>query len=144
MGLHKIIKIVALIIGVVGTILLAMIWIKGDEAIKDAGGEGVDGFIYVAYIIFALVLAFVMVFVLKGLAAGNIKKTLITIGAFLGVVLISFVLANGSIKGLPLVDGVAVTESSSKWVGTGLYSFYILTVVAIGAMVFSGIKKISN
>ena len=69
MALHKILKIVALLLGVAGVIFLAMIIAKGDEA---------------------------------------------------------------------------VSASGSKWVGTGLYAFYILAILAVGSMVFSGIKKVTK
>jgi len=141
MGLHKILKIVALILSVAGIIFLAMIVAKGDEVVK-ATGEGVDGYLYVAYIMFAIVLLFVIIFVIKGILAGNIKKTLITIGAFLVVVIIAYVLADDT----PMMksDGAMMTENASRWAGTGLYSFYILAILAIGAMVLSGIKKIAK
>lgn len=139
MALHKIIKIIALLLGIVGVIFLAMIIAKGDEVVE-ATGEGVDGFLYVAYITFAITIAFVLFFVLKGLAAGNIKNTLISIGAFLLIVVIAYVLAKGN--PMPMQEGEMLSESGSKWVGTGLYTFYILAILAIGAMVFSGIKKV--
>ncbi len=141
MGLHKILKIVALILSVAGIIFLAMIVAKGDDVVK-ATGEGVDGYLYIAYLTFAIVLLFVIVFVLKGIASGNIKKTLITLGAFLAVVLVSYVLADGT--PMPLSDGEMMTESATKWAGAGLYAFYILAILAIGAMVLSGIKKIAK
>jgi hypothetical protein len=53
------------------------------------------------------------------------------------------VLADNTPMPLP-DDGGMLSESGSKWVGTGLYTFYILAVVAILLMVFSGFKKITN
>ena len=69
MGLHKIIKIVGLILSVVGAAILGMIIMKGDDVIKETG-SGVDGFLYTAYIIFVLVLISVVVFGFKGLMSG--------------------------------------------------------------------------
>ncbi|RMA66276.1 hypothetical protein [Ulvibacter antarcticus] len=141
MGLHKILKIIALILSIGGIVFLAMIVTKGDDAIK-ATGEYLDGFLYVAYIIFAIVLFFVVIFVLKGLMSGNIKNTLISIGAFLAIVIISYVMADG--VETPMKDGKILSASGSKLVSTGLYVFYMLGILAIGAMIFSGFKKISN
>ena len=81
MGLHKILKIVALILGVAGLIFWVLLVAKGDEVVKSTG-EGVDPLIYIAYITLAIVLLFVVIFVLKGIFAGNLKKTLLSIGAF--------------------------------------------------------------
>ncbi|OAD91767.1 hypothetical protein A7A78_10970 [Aequorivita soesokkakensis] len=141
MALHKILKIVALLLSVAGVIFLAMIIAKGDEAVT-ATGEGVDGFLFVAYIIFAITIVFVLFFVLKGIFAGNIKNTLISVGAFLLIVVISYVLADGT--PMEMQEGEMLSASGSKWVGAGLYAFYIMAVLAVGAMVFSGIKKVTK
>ena len=139
MGLHKIMRIVALVLSVVGIIFLAMIINAGDETVK-ATGEGVDGFMYIAYITFALVLLFVLVFVLKGLATGNIKKTIMSIGIFLVIVAIAYAMSTG--VETPLQDGEMLSEGGSKWVGAGLRTFYILVVVAIGSMIYGGLRKV--
>lgn|SRR5690554_1540728 len=141
MALHKILKIIALLLSVAGVIFLAMIIGKGDEAVA-ATGEGVDGFLYVAYITFAITILFVLVFVIKGLLSGNIKNTLISVGAFALIVVVSYVLADGT--PMQLREGDTLSASGSKWVDTGLYVFYILAVLAIGAMVVGGVKKVTK
>lgn len=143
MGLHKILKIVALILGVAGMIFWVLLVAKGDEAVK-ATGEGIDSLIYIAYITLAIVLFFVVIFVLKGVFAGNLKKTLLTIGAFLAIVIVSYLISSGSVEGLPLIEGKPISESGSKWVSTGLNTFYILAIAAVGAMVLSGVKKLTS
>ena len=139
MGLHKIIKIVGLILSFIGVAILGMIIMKGDDVIKETG-SGVDGFLYTAYVIFALVLISVIIFGLKGLMSGNIKKTLITIGAFVVIVALSYGLADSN--QLTLANGELLSESNSKWIGAGLYTFYILAFVAISSMIVSGFKKV--
>ena len=138
MGLHKIIKIVGLILSLIGVALLGMMIMKGDDVIKETG-SGIDAFIYTAYVIFALVLIAVVIFGLKGLMSGNIKNTLIILGAFIVVIGISYGLADNN--QLTLANGKLLTESNSKWIGAGLYTFYILAIIAIGSMVVSGFKK---
>ncbi len=140
MSLHKILKIVALLLSVAGIIFLAMIIMKGDQEVA-ATGDGLDGFLYVAYITLFITLAFVLFFVVKGLFSGNIKNTLISVGAFLLIVIISYVLADGT----PMeMRDLSLSASGSKWVDTGLYVFYIMGVLAIGAMLFSEIKKVTK
>lgn len=141
MGLHKILKIIAILLSVVGIIFYAMILAKGDAAVAETG-EGLDGFLYVSYIIFALTVAFVLYFVVQGIFSGNIKNTLISVGAFLLIVLISYVLADGTPMAMP--EGEMLSASASKWVGAGLYAFYIMAILAIGAMVYTGIRKITK
>ncbi len=138
MGLHKILKIVGLVLSLIGVYFLAMIILKGDDAIIESG-SGIDGFLYTAYVIFALVVIAVVIFGLKGLFSGNIKNTLITLGAFVVVIAISYALADDT--PMMLKDGDMLSESGSKWVGAGLYTFYLLGVIAIGSMFISGFKR---
>ena len=130
MGLHKVLRIVALLLAVGGIISLAMVLLNG---------QGLDAQIYIAYVTLALTVFIVLIYVFKGIFGGDIKKTLMSIGAFLLVVVISYVLAEG--VETEMRDGEMLSESGSKWVGTGLYTFYILAIVAIGSMIYSGIKK---
>ncbi|AVI50344.1 hypothetical protein C5O00_03855 [Pukyongia salina] len=130
MGLHKILKIVALLLAVAGIVSLVMVLLNGG---------GLDAQLYIAYITLALTLFIVLVYVLKETFSGNLKKTLMSVGAFLLVVIIAYVMAEG--VETEMRDGEILSASGSKWVGTGLNTFYILAVVAIGSMIYSGIKK---
>ena len=138
MGLHKILKIVAFALGIIGAILVLLIM---------TGNNGmIDNMLFVTYAVLILVIALVLIYVLKGLFSGNIKKTLLTVGAFLAVIVISYLLSSGSDLNLkPFNDkGLGITESISKNVGAGLYTFYFLAILAIGSMLFGGAKKIFN
>lgn len=144
MSLHKILKYLAIVIGVVGLILWARVLMAGDSSIEtsaDVQASVVTPFLYLAYFVFAVVVVLVLVYVIKGLFGGNIKNTLISIGAFAVIVIVSYLLADG--QAVYDRDGVMqVSESGSRWVGAGLYTFYILAVIAVGIMLVSGIKKL--
>ncbi|MEL6810145.1 MAG: hypothetical protein AAFP76_02295 [Bacteroidota bacterium] len=146
MGLHKIIKIVAWLLGIAGVVSLVLILSKGDDVIKSAAAGGdtgtVDPMYAIAMVILVLVVVTVLVFVLKGIFAGDIKKTLLSVGAFLVIVAISYGLATGTEQ--QLQDGSMLSAGGSRWVGAGLYAFYILAIVAVGAMVLSGVKKLTS
>ncbi|WP_100613482.1 hypothetical protein [Confluentibacter citreus] len=142
MDLHKILKIVAIILSVIGA-GLALVIISGDEATaKNMSGN----MLMVAYVILAIVLILVLIYVIKGLFSGNIKKTLMSVGAFVAVILISYILSSGTDLDLTPFNskGLGITEAVSKNVGAGLIAFYILGFLAIASMVFSGFKKISK
>ncbi|MBD3862767.1 hypothetical protein [Olleya marilimosa] len=145
--MHKILKIVALVLSLAGIGILVNIIAKGDEAIKAAALDGdtsiVDPMAIVAYIILGLVLAFVVFFVLKNLFTGgkSLKNTLIGVGAFLLVLVIAYAVSGGDVKEY-FYNGIVATEGESKMVGAGLVAFYILILAAAGAMLFSGIKKL--
>ncbi|NMH87497.1 hypothetical protein [Flavivirga algicola] len=139
---HKILKIIAFALAIIGAIFALMI-IAGDEerALSMSGNM-----LYIAYIVLGIILVMVLLFVLKGLFAGNIKKTLMTVGAFLAIILISYSISSGTDLDLkPFTDkGLDVTESTSKKVGAGLYAFYVLAFLAIASMAYSGVKKLFN
>lgn len=146
MGIYKILKYLAVAIGVISAILLARVLMAGDEAITDSPdvqASVVDPFLWISYIVLGIVVALVLIYVIKGLFRGNIKKTLLSVGVFLLVVILAYVVADDSI--IYDRNNVAqISASGSKWVGAGLITFYILGAFAILAMLFSGVTKIKN
>ena len=136
MDLHKILKYVALALGVIGT-LLALLIMSGSDGM-------IDNMLYVTYLVLAIVIALILIYVFKGLFAGNIKKTLTTVGLFLGVILISYLISSGTDLNLDKLNekGLGVTETVSKNVGAGLYAFYFLMVIAIASIFLSGARKL--
>jgi len=138
MGLYKVLRIVAAILAVAGLAFALMV----------AGGseDTIDNMMYVAYLVLAIVLILVFIYVIKGLFTGNIKKTLLSLGIFFGIVIISYLISSGSDLNLqPFNDkGQDITEATSKKVGAGLYTFYVLIILAVGSMLLSGLKKIGR
>lgn len=145
MVLHKVLKYLALVIGVIGLIFLGRIVFAGDDAIKDSAdlqSSLLNPFMWIAYIVFGITVLLVVIFVIKGLFTGNIRNTLISIAAFAIVVIVSYVLADG--QAMTLKDGSTLSASGSKWVSAGLIAFYIMAVLAILSMVFTGIRKLTK
>ncbi|MDT0648563.1 hypothetical protein [Autumnicola edwardsiae] len=143
MTLHKILKYLALVIGVLALILLARILISGGDAIEasaDVQSSMLDPYMYVAYLVLAAIIILVAIFVIVGLFRGNIKNTLISIGTFAVIVIIAYMLTDGN--EVIMKDGEALSASGSHWVGAGLVTFYILAAVAVGAMIVSGVRKL--
>ncbi|WP_299116163.1 hypothetical protein [uncultured Winogradskyella sp.] len=142
--MHKILKIVAALLGVLGIVFLVRIISAGDDAIKSGESAGlVDPMAYVAYVILGLVLAFVVFFVVKNLFTNTagLKNTLIGVGAFVAVLVIAYVVSGGDSRAYKLQDGIA-SDGQSHMVGAGLVAFYILLAIAAVSMIFSGVKKI--
>ncbi len=135
MDLYKLIKYIALALGIIGSILAIMI-MTGSENV-------IDYILFLTYAVLFMIIALVLFYVIKGLLAGDIKKTLISLGVFFGIIIISYLLSSGTDLNLkPFNDkGLGITESVSKFVGMGLYAFYFLIIVAIIAMLFSSAKK---
>jgi len=138
MNLHKIVKIAALVISVLSIILLGGI-LNTEE--KDS--IWISPLIMISYIVLFACIAIVLAYVFKNLFAKQetLKKTLISVGLFLGVVLISFLLADGSdVK----AGGEIVSGTTSKLVSTGLNTFYFLALIAIVTMAWTGLNKIKK
>lgn len=152
MGLHKILKIVVGVLGVVALIIAGVVASLDSEGLQEelkaAGGNvnaidvpsSISYLMLIAYVVLALILVLVIIFVLKGLASGNAKNTLIGVGAFLVVIAISYLLASG--VETPMKDGEVLSANGARWVGAGINAFYILASIAIGLMLFSGAKKL--
>ena len=143
MTIHKVLKYLALVIGVIGLILVGRIIIAGDESITASVEDQqslLDPLMWLSYIVLGLSILIVGVFVIRGLFTGNVKNTLISVGAFLLVIVIAYVLTDGNET--VLKDGTTLSASGDHWVGAGLVMFYILAAVAAGAMILSGIRKL--
>ena len=150
MNFQKIAKIVAAILGLIATFSPFGIMSQGDEAIENAYAAGesiasVDTMIPVAYVIFVLVLVSVVFFVVKNLItnAKSIKNTLVGIGAFIAILIVSYVVSGGDPTKY-YDNNVLVSDGTSQLVGAGLVTFYILVVVSLVAMAWSGINKIKK
>ena len=149
MNLHKILKIVAAVLGLAGIVFLIRIINAGDEAIKNDALMGETGIVepmaIVAYIIVCITIFLVLVFVLKNLFTNtaNLKKTLMGVGLFAAVLIIAYAVSGGDPNAY-FYNDVQASEAQSHMVGAGLTAFYILIFTAAGTMLFSGIKKAIN
>jgi hypothetical protein len=141
----KIVNILKIVIGVLAGILFLRIWFTGDDPIKesvDLQNSMLNPNMYLAYIIFGITVLLTLVFTIVGVFKGNVKKTLISIGAFVVVVALSyFAFAGEWGAGLPTSDTEVLSVGGAKWIGAGLYTFYILALVAVVAMLVSTVKK---
>lgn len=146
MKIQNIIKIISAIVGVLAAFFLLRIIGTGDEDIKMAATMGdfstVSPLVELARVVLLITVVITLIFTLLGLFSdpAKLKKALISIGLFLAVVAISYVLSDG--VETPLKDGEVLSASGAKWVGTGIRTFYILAVIAISLMLFSGVSKI--
>tara|TARA_B100001093_G_scaffold357166_1_gene341789 strand:- start:237 stop:686 length:450 start_codon:yes stop_codon:yes gene_type:complete len=146
MKIQNIIKIISAIIGVLAAFFLLRIIGTGDDDIKMAATMGdfgaVSPLVELARIVLVITIAVTLIFTLLGLFSdpAKLKKAAISVGLFLVVIAISYVLSDG--LETPLKDGEVLSASSAKWVGAGIRTFYILSAVAISLMLFSGVSKI--
>ena len=146
--MYKIVKIVLAVIGLIGVIL----WFQlpsGDVPATEAIESGSMHFMFViTYILMAIAVIASLAFSLVHLFANpkSLKKTVYVVVGFLIVVGISYALATGTDVSIEEMAGrgIATTESTIKRIGMGLNMFFILTIIAVGAMIWGGLRKMSK
>ena len=152
MMLHKILKYLVILLGVVAGAFFIYTIASGEDAIKaDEGGiqgSTVVPLMYLSYIMLAVIVAAVVLFLFVNLASNPkaLKKSLLSVGIFLVVVGISYIVfADGSDaanNAIELDNGEYLSESGSKWIDVSIYTFYILAILAVGSIIWSGATKL--
>jgi len=137
MNLYKGTYYTAGILSLIGIILVGLI-INGS-----IGQIGV--LLWIAYIILALIISFVLYFTLKNISSNKalLVSTSKVVGIFLVTALICyFALSTG--EETPLRDGNILSESGSRLVSAGLFMFYALMLAATCIMIFFGVKNMKK
>ena len=148
MNIQTIVKIISAVFGLLGVVFLFRIIGVGDEEIKMAASIGdygvVSPLVSVAIAILFVTIAVTVVFSLINLASSpqKLKKSLLFIVCFIVVIGLAFAISSG--VETPLKDGEILSVSGSRWVEAGIRMFYILAILAIGSMMFFGVKKLIN
>tara|TARA_B110001454_G_scaffold199207_1_gene203812 strand:- start:146 stop:568 length:423 start_codon:yes stop_codon:yes gene_type:complete len=139
MNLQKILTIGIAVIFVIAVALMIMINNGGEDS------SAIDMMLWFGEILVFGAGAIAIVLSLKNIASNPAKVKIAGI-ALLGLLVIigiSYGLSSGQ-EVLNDTGEQMVSESGSKLVGTGLRVFYILIIVALVAMVASGVKKALN
>ncbi len=140
--LNKILTVLKIVIGLVGAIFFIRILMADGNALEvdsELQNSLLSPFITLAYIVLGLTVVLTLAFSIIGIVKGNIKKTLLTIGAFAAVVIISFFSSTG--EKIETSDGV-ISAYASQWISAGLTIFYVLLAISILAIIASGVIKI--
>ncbi len=148
MNTQKIFKYTALVFGFIGLILQVVILNQGDDTIKLNALSGdygvVSTMVTLALIVLAITVSLTLIFSITNLASDSkkLKKALLSIGAFGVVVLVAFLFSSGTET--PLKDGDILSAAGSRWIETGLRTFYFLVFIAVGAMLYTGIIRLKK
>ena len=145
MNLQKITNISVVLLAVLALIVLGVIIGQGDEYIEMSAMQGNFGavslMINLALLVLAVTVAMTLVFSVKNLVSekSKMKKAGLSIGSFLVVFILAFVLS--SVVETPLPDGGMLSATKSKLVEAGIRTFYLLTIIAGGIMVYFSVSK---
>ena len=146
MNIQKITNILSIGLGVLALVFLVLIISAGDESIEMSAMNGDYGFvaaiIYLAFAVLGIVVLSTLAFSIINLVSdkSKLKKAGISIGSFLLVIIIAYIFSEG--VETPMQDGKVLSASGSRWVETGIRTFYLLTLIAGGVMISNSIIKI--
>ena len=145
MNLQKITNISVVLLAVLALIVLGVIIGQGDEYIEMSAMQGnfgaVSVMINLALFVLLVTVLMTLVFSMKNLFSekSKLKKAGISIGSFLFVFILAFVLSSG--VETPMQDGKMLSALQSRFVEAGIRTFYLLTLIAGGIMVYFSVSK---
>ena len=145
MNLQKITNISVIILAISALIVLGVIIGQGDDYIEMSAMQGnfgaVSVMINLALFVLLVTVLMTLVFSMKNLFSekSKLKKAGISIGSFLFVFIVAFVLSSGIET--PMQDGKMLSALQSKFVEAGIRTFYLLTLIAGGIMVYFSVSK---
>ena len=145
MNIQKITNITVVILAVVALIVLGVIIGQGDEYIEMSAMQGNYGFVSIminlALFVLLVTVLMTLIFSLKNLVSekSKLKKAGISIGSFVFVFLVAFFLSSG--VETPMQDGKMLSAVESKLVEAGIRTFYLLTFIAGGIMIYFSVSK---
>ena len=145
MNLQKITNISVVLLAVLALIVLGVIIGQGDEYIEMSAMQGNFGAVCVminlALFVLLVTVLMTLVFSMKNLFSekSKLKKAGMSIGSFLLVFIVAFVLSSG--VETPMQDGKMLSALQSKFVEAGIRTFYLLTLIAGGIMVYFSVSK---
>ena len=145
MNIQKITNITVVILAVVALIVLGVIIGQGDEYIEMSAMQGNYGFVSIminlALFVLLITVLMTLIFSVKNLVSekSKLKKAGISIGSFVFVFLVAFFLSSG--VETPMQDGKMLSAIESKLVEAGIRTFYLLTFIAGGIMIYFSVSK---
>ena len=145
MNLQKITNISVVLLAVLALIVLGVIIGQGDEYIEMSAMQGnfgaVSVMINLALFVLLVTVLMTLVFSMKNLFSekSKLKKAGMSIGSFLFVFILAFVLSSG--VETPMQHGKMLSALQSRFVEAGIRTFYLLTLIAGGIMVYFSVSK---
>lgn len=143
--MYKIVKIGLIVVGLIGAVLWFMLPDKDMPATEAAQSGAMNAMFWITYLLLAVAAISSILFALTKLFSNpaSLKKTLFVIGGFLVVALIAYLMASGTDVSIDEMakHGIQTSETTIKRIGMGLNLFFLLTIIAVVAMLYGGFKK---
>lgn len=134
----KILSYVSYLLLAIGVIFVGLFFFGAMDE-----GTFANSFIIWSYILFGIAAVAVLGFAIFQLVSRpkQAMGALMGIGALGVVVLLSYIFASGEIPQFLGYEKFDITEGLSKYVGTGLWSMYILGILAVVSIIYTEVSK---
>lgn len=143
--MNKIVKILLIVIGLAGAVLWFMLPERDVPVAEASQNVALNAMFWITFILLAIAAAASLIFSFIHLFSNpaSIKKTIFVIVGFLLVVAIGYVLADGTDVSIEEMAnrGIDTNETIIKRIGAGINVFFILVIIAVGAMLWGGARK---
>jgi hypothetical protein len=116
-------------------VLAVILWV----VLLSGGEERVNPMIYLGYVAFFLAIG-IAIFAFVNSMLNNpqaLKGALLGLAGFAVIFLISYLMASGS----DFESYKNATESTVRWVKTGLNAFYFITLITVLVVIYSGVAR---
>ncbi len=142
--MHRILKIVLIVIGVIAAIM--SFFMMPDPADPDAiNSTGINVMFVLMWILLVVAAAAALFFGLKKMftSPGGLKKALFSLGGLAILAIIGYAMAGGEQDVVDTMSGRGIETSvgTVKTIGTLLNVFFGMVIVAVVLMLWPGVKK---
>nr|WP_315126254.1 hypothetical protein [uncultured Capnocytophaga sp.] len=146
--MYKKAKYGALALGILGVVLWVLMSLNSDidpttKDYSDTFYSLQEKLLVLTYLLLGITLLAVLISAGMNIVSSPkaLKKTLIYIGAFVAVLVVSYIFSSGEVEANASEEVKKATDSVRKWVSTGLIALYILVAGAVVALIAANVKK---
>ena len=136
MSFDKISRLLAVVLGGIGLVFTLLIFFGGESSLE----TNVSISIWISIAMFFIAIGLAIFSAVRGMIINpaSLRGSAIGFGALAAIVAISYMISSGA----DFESYKNMSESGSRWVSTGLNATYIMTLLSVGAIVFSSLNRL--
>ena len=134
MSFDKISRLLAIVLGSIGLVFTLLIFFGGESSLE----TNVSISIWISIAMFFIAIGLAIFSAVRGMIINpaSLRGSAIGFGALAAILAISYMISSGA----DFESYKNMSESGSRWVSTGLNATYIMTLLSVGAIVFSSLN----
>lgn len=136
MSFDKISRLLAIVLGSIGLVFTLLIFFGGESSLE----TNVSISIWISIAMFFIAIGLAIFSAVRGMIINpaSLRGSAIGFGALAAILAISYMISSGA----DFESYKNMSESGSRWVSTGLNATYIMTLLSVGAIVFSSLNRL--